>query len=237
MITIQNLYKSYGSLEVLKGIDLQFKQRASITAILGPNGSGKTTLIKSLLGMVHPDSGDILFEGNSIKGQWQYRNQISYLPQIARFPENLTVRELTTMIQDLRGGTFDETSLIKRFDLEPHLCKRLRNLSGGTRQKVNIMLAFMYDCPVIVLDEPTSGLDPIAMIQLRELLSEARGRDKIILLSTHILGFVEEMADDLVFLLEGKVRFRGTLSNLKSQFRETNVERAIARMLKGEKHA
>jgi Cu-processing system ATP-binding protein len=235
MIELRNIHKSYGKLEVLQGIDLTFDQKGRIAAILGPNGSGKTTLIKSILGMVLPDKGEILVEGRSIKGQWAYRNDISYLPQIARFPENLTVLELIAMIKDLRGGHAQDERLIQTFDLKPHLHKRLGNLSGGTKQKVNIVLAFMYDCPVVVLDEPTAGLDPVAMIHLRELLREAREQGKTILLSTHIMSFVEEMADEVVFLLEGNIRFRGSIRQLKEEYREENVERAIARILQGGK--
>jgi Cu-processing system ATP-binding protein len=237
MIEIRHLHKSYGKLEVLQGIDLHFEQKGRIAAILGPNGSGKTTLIKSILGMVLPDRGEISIDGQAIRGQWAYREHISYLPQIARFPENLSVRELIAMIKDLRGGQADDMRLIQLFGLEPHLHKRLGNLSGGTKQKVNIVLAFMYDCPTVILDEPTSGLDPVAMIHLRELLNEARAQGKTILLSTHIMSFVEEMADEVVFLLEGKIRFRGSLQTLKEQYREENVERAIARILQGEEPA
>lgn len=235
MIEIRNLHKSYGKLNVLQGIDLTFDQKGRIAAILGPNGSGKTTLIKSILGMVLPDKGEIRVDGKSIKKNWAYRNGISYLPQIARFPENLRVRELIAMIKDLRGGHAGDERLIQMFDLEPHLNKRLGNLSGGTKQKVNIVLAFMYDCPTVILDEPTAGLDPVAMIHLRELLYEARAQGKTILLSTHIMSFVEEMADEVVFLLEGKIRFRGSLRRLKEEYKEENVERAIARILQGDK--
>ncbi|PSR13817.1 MAG: copper ABC transporter ATP-binding protein [Bacteroidetes bacterium] len=234
MIDIQNLHKSYGKLAVLRGIDLNLSQTGQISAILGPNGSGKTTLIKSILGLVIPDQGDIRMDGQTIKGQWAYRHHISYLPQIARFPENLTVTELLAMIKDLRSGPTDDDALIQLFGLGPHLQKRLGDLSGGTKQKVNLVIAFMYDSPVIILDEPTSGLDPVAMIHLRELLQRARQQGKIILLSTHIMSFVDEMADEVVFLLEGAIRFRGTLVQLKTQYQEDNVERAIANILQGE---
>ena len=235
MIEIRNLHKSYGKLEVLLGIDLTFDQKGRIAAILGPNGSGKTTLIKSILGMVLPDKGEILVNGTPVKKQWSYRAGISYLPQIARFPENLKVSELIAMIKDLRGGHANDERLIRLFDLEPHLYKHLGNLSGGTKQKVNIVLAFMYDCPILILDEPTAGLDPVAMIHLRELLHEARKQGKTVLLSTHIMSFVEEMADEVIFLLEGNIRFRGSLRRLKEEYHEENVERAIARILQGDK--
>ena len=153
MITIENLHKSFGKNKVLKGIGLDIDQ-PGILAVLGPNGSGKTTLIKSILGMVIPDQGKIFFDGKNIAGGWQYRNQIGYLPQIARFPENLTVSELLSMVRDLRDRQANDQKLIEIFGLKLFLQHRLRNLSGGTRQKVNLMLTFMYDSPVMILDEP-----------------------------------------------------------------------------------
>ena len=235
MITIENLKKTFGRLEVLKDISLDFK-KPGITAILGPNGSGKTTLIKSILGMALPVKGCIRFQGEDIKGRWAYRRQIDYLPQIARFPENLAVKELLWMIRDLRGGGQpDAERLIRLFALEPYLDKRLGTLSGGTRQKVNIVLSLMHDSPVLILDEPTSGLDPVAMIHLKELLVQEKERGKLILVTTHIMSFVEEMADEVVFLLEGHVHFRGSLQELKEKYDATSLERAIARILQEER--
>ncbi|MCO6476252.1 MAG: ABC transporter ATP-binding protein [Phaeodactylibacter sp.] len=233
MITIEKLKKSFGSQEVLKGINLEF-QRPGITAILGPNGSGKTTLIKSILGMVLPDKGRIRVGGEDVKGGWAYRRQIDYLPQIARFPENLTVQELIRMIRDLRGGRPDAEHLIRRFGLGPFLGKRLGNLSGGTRQKANIVLALMYDSPVLILDEPTSGLDPVAMLRLKELLRQEKEKGKHIIVTTHIMGFVEEMADEVVFLLEGHIHFQGGLQELKEKYGANSLELAIARILQQE---
>lgn len=231
MITIEKLKKSFGKNEVLKGIDLQLDTPGKITAVLGPNGSGKTTLIKCILGMVLPDQGEVQVMGDSIKGQWAYRSKIDYLPQIARFPENLTVREVIDLIKDIRGGLAQDEELIERFQLADYLDKRLVNLSGGTRQKVNLTLAFMYDSPLVILDEPTSGLDPVAMLKLRDLIRQEKKQGKMILITTHIMSFVEEMADDIIFLLEGRVYFRGSLQELKTRYKETSVERAIARIL------
>lgn len=232
MITITALKKAFGRQEVLKGIDLELQLPGKITAILGPNGSGKTTLIKTLLGMVLPDTGEIRVDGVSVKGQWQYRSQISYLPQIARFPENLSVQELIHMIRDIRGGETSDEALVAHFGLGPHRHKRLANLSGGTRQKVNLTLAFMYDSPVIILDEPTSGLDPVAMMQLRELIHQQKESGKMILITTHIMTFVEEMADEILFLLEGTIYFRGSPQALKDQYGAASVEEAIAGLLR-----
>ena len=234
MITIKNLYKSYGNNPVLKGINLDLQQPGRVIAILGPNGSGKTTLIKSILGMVLPDSGIIEINGKNIKGEWAYRTQIDYLPQIARFPDNLTVRELIDFIKDLRGKEGNDERFIQLFGLEPYLNKRLSNLSGGTKQKVNLTLAMLYDSPILILDEPTNGLDPVAMLHFRDMVREERAKGKIILVTTHIMSLVEEIADEIVFLLEGKIYFKGTIQELLQQHNESNIERAIARVL-GEK--
>jgi Cu-processing system ATP-binding protein len=236
MITIRNLHKSYGKNPVLQGLNLDLHQPGKVIAILGPNGSGKTTLIKSILGMVLPDSGSIEVNGKNIKGEWSYRAQIDYLPQIARFPENLTVRELIDFIKDLRGETSNDGRFIQLFGLEPHLDKRLSNLSGGTKQKVNLTLAMLYDSPIVIMDEPTSGLDPVAMLHFRELIREERAKGKIVLITTHIMSLVEEIADEVVFLLEGKIYFQGTIKELLHQHNESSVERAIAQILSGTLH-
>src|SRR5210317_1816204 len=124
MIEIKELHKQFGKNHVLKGINLEIG-KGGIFAILGPNGSGKTTLIKSILGMVIPQSGTITLNGDRIKDKWRYRNDIDYLPQIANFPNNLTVQELIRMIKDLRSkGSADDKWLISLFHLEPYLNKK-----------------------------------------------------------------------------------------------------------------
>lgn len=231
MIEIKNLYKKFGKNEVLKGIDLSISE-GGIFSILGPNGSGKTTLIKSILGMVLPDSGEILINGRSLKNDFKYRDKIDYLPQIANFPGNLKVNELIDMIKDLRASkaTNDE-ELIELFKLQPFLDKRLVNLSGGTKQKVNLVLTFMFDSPLVILDEPTSGLDPISHLRLKNLIFSEKAKGKTILVTSHILSFVEEIADEIVFILEGKIYFKGTIPELKSKTEQLDFEHAIASIL------
>lgn len=227
MIQIAGLEKRFGKNEVLKGIDLDIP-KGGIYAVLGPNGSGKTTLIKSVLGLVVPDNGSIEVSGTRVKDQWRYREEISYLPQIANFPGNLKVKELVRMIKDLRRKDSDEASIIEIFKLEPFLDKKLANLSGGTRQKVNLVLTFMFDSPLIVLDEPTSGLDPAAMLSLKKIIREERAKGKSILVTTHIMQFVEEIADRVIYLLEGRIYFIGTLQELLDKTDQPRLEEAIA---------
>jgi Cu-processing system ATP-binding protein len=235
MIEIKEIYKKFGKLEVLKGLNLSVN-KGGIFVILGPNGSGKTTLIKSILGMVIPDKGDILIDNKSILKKWNYRNNLNYLPQIANFPKNLSVIELIKMIKDIRSKETREDELIQLLGLTPFLDKKLGSLSGGTKQKVNIVLTFMFDSDLNILDEPTTGLDPVALLHLKELILEQKKQSKTILITTHIMSFVEEMADEVVFLLDGKIYFKGTVSALKATTQKDNLEQAIAYILTENNH-
>ncbi len=230
MITIEHLHKSFGKNHVLQGVDLTLRE-PGIIAVLGPNGSGKTTLIKSILGMVIPDAGRIEVLGQPVAHSWSYRNQVAYLPQIARFPENIRVQELIRMVKDLRGHTEIDHSLVAWFGLQPYLDKKLGNLSGGTRQKVNLVLAFMYDCPIYILDEPTAGLDPVSLIKLKKLIDEKRQAGKLILITTHVMSLVEELADEIIYLLEGRIHFKGSPKALLVRYGADQVETAIAALL------
>ena len=233
MIQISQLHKKFGKLMVLDGLDLEINS-GGIFAILGPNGSGKTTLIKSILGMVIPNSGDIKINDASVLKKWDYRNQINYLPQIANFPANLAVKELIAMVKNLRPKEAKDNDLIELFSLEPFLDKKLGNLSGGTKQKVNIVLTFMFDSDLIILDEPTTGLDPISLIHLKEIIQKENSKGKTILITTHIMSFVEEVADEIVFLLDGEIYFKGSTKDLKSQTNQPDLEHAIAHLMKKE---
>ncbi|GAB4251788.1 MAG: ABC transporter ATP-binding protein [Ekhidna sp.] len=230
MLTINNLHKRFGKLQVLDGVSFKISE-GGVFAVLGPNGSGKTTLLKSILGMVIPDSGEVAINDVSVLGKWDYRKNIAYLPQIARFPDNLTVKELIRMIADIRGNFGRHQELIDRFGLEKFMSKKLGELSGGTRQKVNIVLTFMFDAEICILDEPTAGLDPVALLELKKLIDEEREKGKIILITTHIMPLVEELAHEIIFLLDGKIRFKGSIKSLQEQTKQENVERAIASML------
>lgn len=230
MITIENLYKKFGKVEVLNKLQLDIK-KGGVFAVLGPNGSGKTTLIKSILGMVIPNKGTITINNENILKKHEYRNNINYLPQIANFPNNLTVKELINLVKNLRVKSTQDTELVELFGLTPFLNQKLGNLSGGTRQKVNIVLTFMFDSPITILDEPTTGLDPISLIHLKDIIRKEKNNGKTILITSHIMSFVEEIADQIVFLLDGKIYFKGSIAELQKETNQQNLETAIATIL------
>jgi Cu-processing system ATP-binding protein len=144
MIDIENISKRFGKLQALDEVNLQFGEGECI-ALIGPNGCGKTTLIKSILGMVIPDSGNIKFRGKPIVHDHNYRHQIGYMPQKGRYPDNMSIGQVIDMIRDIRGKqeVIDE-ELIEAFDLLGMSDKKMRTLSGGTTQKVSAALAFMF---------------------------------------------------------------------------------------------
>lgn len=231
MVEFIDIHKKFGKNEVLTGINLSI-QKAKTTAILGPNGSGKTTLIKILLGMNQANKGNIFVDESNIKNNWIYRKHIDYLPQIANFPTNIKVKEIIAMIKDLRNQKTRDEELIDYFELKPYLNTKLSHLSGGYKQKVNLVLSLMFNSPFVILDEPTSGLDPLSLIKLKDLLKKEQDNGKTILITSHIMSFVEEISDHISFILDGKVYFDGSIDQLKSTTGENDFEYAIANLLK-----
>ena len=230
MISIKGLDKSFGRQKVLNDISLEIVP-GKIYAILGHNGSGKTTLIKSLLGLVVPGKGEMSYNGERISRDPEYRNDVAYISQIARFPQNLTVMELFSMIADLRHEDVNYDELTDLFGIRKVLHKKLGLLSGGTRQKVNVVSALMLKTPVLVCDEPTVGLDPVSVVKLKKLLNEARKEGRTIVFITHIISLVEEMADHLFLLQDGNLNFSGSVGDLKKKEGKENLEEALARLM------
>jgi Cu-processing system ATP-binding protein len=231
MIEIQSLRKRYGALQVLDGVDLVIEP-GRVTAVVGPNAAGKTTLIKSILGLTRPDSGTIYVEGREIDEAGEYRARIGYMPQIARYPDNLTGADLFAMMSDLRAdASVRDEELVDALGLRSQLHKPLRVLSGGTRQKVNAALAFHFSPSVLFLDEPTAGLDPISSRVVKDKIAKERERGRTFVLTSHVMSELEELADDIAFLIDGRIRFSGPIHDLKKQTRQLSLERAIAHVL------
>ena len=168
MISIQNINKRFKKLQALDNINAEFN-KGQVISLIGPNGSGKTTLIKSILGLVRPDNGLITFNTVPVSEDVAYRSNIGYMPQIGRYPDNMKIGQLFSMLKNLRSTAkvLDE-ELYFKFKLDTLLDKSMRALSGGTRQKVSAALAFLFDPEVLILDEPTAGLDPLSSEILKE---------------------------------------------------------------------
>lgn len=233
MIHIKKLNKSFGRLKALDNLDLYINS-GQVTAILGPNGAGKTTLIKSILGLVKPDSGLIRVKNTLVNGNCDYREYIGYMPQLVRYPENLTVTEIFEMIRDLRGYPADtDLELKDHFKLNKELNKPFKHLSGGNKQKMSAVLAFMFRPEIMFLDEPTAGLDPLSSSLLKDKIAKEKSRDMTIILTSHIMSEIQELADRVVYLIDGKIYFDTTVQSLIGETNEPNLERAIASIIKG----
>lgn len=232
-IEITNLKKSFSKLSVLKSIDVSFDS-GEVVALMGPNGSGKTTLLKSILGLIMPNEGEIKVMGESVKNNHTYRKHIGYMPQIARYPENLKVKELITMIRDLRGNPVDiDEELVIDFRIAELEEKALGSLSGGQKQRVGAALAFMFHPEIIILDEPTAGLDPVSTEQMKNKITKEKQKGKLIIITTHIMNEAEELADRLVYLMDGKIYLDTTVAKLKQETSETSLNKSIAKIIQG----
>ena len=207
MIRLDNLGKRFGRVEALKGASADVTE-GKVTALVGPNGSGKTTMMKCILGLARPDSGQVLLHGRPLGDDPLPRLGMGYMPQVPFYPETLTVGEL--------------------------LPRRLRGLSGGTLQRVGAELAWRSAAPLLVLDEPTAGLDPLASAHLKDRLLADRARGRTVLISSHVLADLQELADHVVFLLDGRVRYNGELAGLLELTGEPRLERAVARLMLAE---
>lgn len=232
MIQVQNINKTFGKLAVLQDLSLQL-ERGQAVAIVGPNGSGKTTFIKTILGMVLPESGKIIFNGVQVGDNAAYRREIGYMPQIGRYPDNMQIGQLFDMMRDLRqdhSGSADE-ELIEAYQLRQIYQKTMRTLSGGTRQKVSAALAFLFDPPVMILDEPTAGLDPLSCEILKEKINRTRQKNKLFIVTSHIMSDLEELSSHVVYLMDGRLQFYKTIEDLKAATGQERLGRAIASIM------
>jgi Cu-processing system ATP-binding protein len=237
MIRIEKVCKQFKRQKALDNITVSFN-KGQVISLIGPNGSGKTTLIKSILGLVRPDSGTIYFQDKPIKDSVDYRNKIGYMPQIGRYPDNMKIGQLFTMLKQLRQSSinrFDEY-LFENYKLNTITFKSMRSLSGGTRQKVSAALAFLFDPEVLILDEPTAGLDPLSSEVLKEKILQEKRKGKLILITSHIMSDLEELTTNVIYLYEGKIIINKTLLELQKETGEEKLSKAIAYLTKNGLH-
>lgn len=232
MIRIQNINKRFKKLQALDNINAEFN-KGQVISLIGPNGSGKTTLIKSILGLVKPDNGLILFNGTPVTEKVDYRSSIGYMPQIGRYPDNMKIGQLFSMIKNLRNNKKEiDEELYFKYKLDTILDKSMRALSGGTRQKVSAALAFLFNPEVLILDEPTAGLDPLSSEILKEKIIAEKQKGKLILITSHVLTDLEEITTDVMYLQEGREIFFKSIVELQDQTGEEKLSKIIAFMMK-----
>ncbi len=233
MIIASNVTKTFGRLKALDNVSVNCAKGQTI-ALIGPNGSGKTTLIKSILGMVVPDSGFITFDQHNILHDWNYRKRIGYMPQIGRYPENMSIAQVFAMMKDIRksSSTVIDEELITAFGLNELMNKKMRTLSGGTRQKVSAALSFLFNPDVLILDEPTAGLDPVASEILKQKIMHEKEKGKLILITSHVLSELDDVVSEIIYMQEGKLLFHKSLVQLQEDTGEVKLAKAIAQIMK-----
>jgi Cu-processing system ATP-binding protein len=238
MISIQKLTKRFKRLQALYEINVDFKN-GQVISLIGPNGSGKTTFIKTILGMVKSTTGSVIVNGKKINGDPSYRNEIGYMPQIGRFPDNMKVGQLFTMMKEVRKteSLSIDDDLIHQFNLSLIYEKPFRTLSGGTRQKVSAALAFYFDPAIVILDEPTAGLDPVSSEILKEKIIQSKKKGKLIIITSHILSDLDELTTDVLYLQEGKMLFFKPIQTMRKETGEEKLGKIISSIMKEESSA
>ena len=226
-IRVQGLRKSYGALEVLRGVDLQVA-RGSIVALLGSNGAGKTTLVRILSTLLKADRGTVRVNGFDVAARAaDVRRSISLTGQFAAVDEILTGRENLVLVARLRhltgpGAIADD--LLRRFSLTEAGNRRAATYSGGMRRRLDIAMSLIGSPPVIFLDEPTTGLDPEARIEVWQAVKELAAGGTTVLLTTQYLDEAEQLADRIAILHQGRIIVDGTLAELKRLLPPAEVE-------------
>jgi Cu-processing system ATP-binding protein len=183
--------------------------------------------------MVVPDSGSILFNNEPIRNNWLYRSQVGYMPQIGRYPENMSIAQVIEMMKDIRKGIdrHPDEELVKNFGLNLMMKKKMRTLSGGTTQKVSAALAFMFHPDVLILDEPTAGLDPLSSEKLKQKIIKEKEKGKLVLITSHILSELDDLITEVFYMQEGKLLFHKKLTALKEETGEIKLSKAIAKIM------
>ncbi|MFI5690105.1 ABC transporter ATP-binding protein [Streptomyces sp. NPDC051636] len=224
---VQGLEKSYGKLEVLRGVDFDVAP-GSIFALLGSNGAGKTTTVRILATLLKADAGTASVNGFDVATQpANVRESISLTGQFAAVDEILSGRENLALVARLRhlkdpGAIADD--LLRRFSLNEAGARRVSTYSGGMRRRLDIAMSLIGNSPVIFLDEPTAGLDPEARIEVWDAVKELAGHGTTVLLTTQYLDEAEQLADRIAILHQGRIIVNGTLTELKQLFPPAKVE-------------
>ncbi len=243
LIELQGLEKSYGAVQALKNLTLQIPE-GSLFGLLGPNGSGKSTTLRILCTLLEPDAGEVIIRGeNAMKNPRSIRSQIGYVAQEVAIDKILTGRELLELQGDLyhllenyRDMRIEE--LIARLDMNDWIDRRSGSYSGGMRRRLDLASGLLHEPDVLILDEPTVGLDIESRTKIWSLLKDLNDQGKTILLSSHYLEEVDELADQMAIIHSGEVIAQGSPDDLKKELGSNRVTlkvREFSNQVEGEK--
>jgi len=228
-VEIKDLHMSYGSKNVLKGINLEIN-RGEIIGYIGTNGAGKSTTIKIILGIVEGYTGEIKILGQDIsKDKYEYKRKIGYVPEIADIYDNLTAREYLTFIGELYGMSYEIADkkaerLMSLFGIRDNYNSRISSYSKGMKQKVLIISSLLHNPEILFLDEPLSGLDANSVMVVKEILFQLSKQGKTIFYSSHIMDVVEKISNRIILLNDGQVVADDSFEKLKENSKEGSLE-------------
>ncbi len=217
-IEIHGLTKNYGKKQALSGVDLEIRQ--GMFGLLGPNGAGKTTLMKVLTTLLTKTDGEVKICGIPVENSRQIRNMTGYLPQDFSMYGNMNAYEALDYLAVLSGMSKVQRKakvpeMLEKVNLLEKRRTKVRSMSGGMKRRLGIAQAIIHDPKVIIVDEPTAGLDPEERVRFRNLLCEI-AKDRIVLLSTHIVGDIEATCENIAVLNKGQICFNGKVTELLS---------------------
>ncbi|ACQ52103.1 ABC transporter ATP-binding protein [Clostridium botulinum] len=241
VVSIRNLKMSYGSKEVLKGINLDVN-KGEIIGYIGPNGAGKSTTVKIMLGLVKGYEGEVKIFGNNISYEnVEYKHKIGYVPENGEIYDNLTAYEYITFLGEIYGMELKEVNnkakkLMSLFGIKEAYHSRISSYSKGMRQKLLIISSLIHNPDILFLDEPLSGLDANSVLVFKEVLSKLASEGKTIFYSSHIMEVVEKISSRIILLNNGQIGADGTFEELKKKNMEGSLEQIFNQITGFTKH-
>ncbi|MBZ2132958.1 ABC transporter ATP-binding protein [Streptococcus gordonii] len=218
LLRLEHVQKNYGKTEALSGVNLDI-QPGRIVGLLGPNGSGKTTIIKLINGLLQPTSGQVLINGE--KPSPKTKKVVSYLPDTTYLGDNMKIKEVFAMFQDFYSDFDQEKANHLLEDLNLDEKSRLKNLSKGNKEKVQLILVMSRKADLYVLDEPIGGVDPAARDYILKTIIQNRSENSSVLISTHLISDIEDILDDVIFIKDGEILLQEDANELRRKHDNT----------------